>query len=310
MQPFGTYDSDDLRHAWDTIYGTYGWHIPFYSHIWHAIWHRQFGHDGQPLPIIVGSDIIAPFSRTNDAVTFSGGEEIADYLDLIGNDDSKQQAWNEILKFLKSERVKSVRLVNVPSSSPTVRFFREHSSQMRVSVVPEDVTPVISLPSDWDAYLMTLSRKDRHELRRKLRKFRVAYPDVSYRTYGSDAAPIEETLKLMKLNPKKKDFLTDQMAEFFRLLPKIIPGLTIHALTGKTGIVAAKICFETPTSYLVYNSGYDPEVSDAGYVLTAEMIRSAIGHSTREFNFLQGAERYKYDFGAENLDIVTIHAEL
>ena len=40
----------------------------------------------------------------------------------------------------------------------------------KLSVEQEDVCPRAELPADWETYLSGLSKKDRHELRRKARR--------------------------------------------------------------------------------------------------------------------------------------------
>ena len=55
-----------------------------------------------------------------------------------------------------------------------------------VSREQEDVCPVITAPSgDWDEYLATLDKKDRHEIRRKIRRAAVV-GDLCDRDLGTD----------------------------------------------------------------------------------------------------------------------------
>ena len=74
--------------------------------------------------------------------------------------------------------------------------------------------------------------------------------------------------------------------------------MALLELDGKR--VAACISFDYLDSYLLYNSGYDPDFSylSVGILNKAFAIREAIGAGKRYFDFLRGPERYKYDLGA------------
>ena len=66
--------------------------------------------------------------------------------------------------------------------------------------------------------------------------------------------------------------------------------------------VAGCICFDYANSYLLYNSGYNPEYAhlSVGLLNKAICIKDAIQLGRHSFNFLKGSERYKYDLGAKN----------
>ena len=66
--------------------------------------------------------------------------------------------------------------------------------------------------------------------------------------------------------------------------------------------MASAFQIEWNGALLLYNSGFDPgyrEVSP-GLVLLARCIEDAIRHGYREYDFLRGRERYKYDLGGED----------
>ena len=86
----------------------------------------------------------------------------------------------------------------------------------------EDATSVeLDLPPTWEAYLETLSKKQRHEVRRKLRRLWEA-GKVEHRCFdtdGKDRGLMDTFLKLFALSQGEKDnFMTDQMESFFRAL--------------------------------------------------------------------------------------------
>jgi predicted N-acyltransferase len=74
----------------------------------------------------------------------------------------------------------------------------------------EDVNVEMDLPADWDAYLESLSAKQRHEVRRKLRRLLEA-GDVQYR-HVKDAASVTATMDAFfrMFVESRRAFLTDQ----------------------------------------------------------------------------------------------------
>ena len=63
-------------------------------------------------------------------------------------------------------------LCSLPRNSITHTHLAEtiHARGWRGEVSQQDVCPVITLPGSWDDYLAGLDKKQRHEIRRKIRK--------------------------------------------------------------------------------------------------------------------------------------------
>lgn len=61
-------------------------------------------------------------------------------------------------------------------------------------------------------------------------------------------------------------------------------------------IVGAMYCFQYKDKLSYYNSGFDPAFAkySIGTILIACGIEEAISRGVREFDFLRGAEKYKY----------------
>ena len=65
---------------------------------------------------------------------------------------------------------------------------------------------------------------------------------------------------------------------------------------------AAMLGFDYNNEFLLYNSGYDPSQFanlSPGNVLTSYTIQHAIELGRSRYDFLRGAEVYKFRFGAE-----------
>ncbi|MCL4360649.1 GNAT family N-acetyltransferase [Patescibacteria group bacterium] len=305
-------DFSAAKHLWDTITGANRITIPFYLYEWHHVWWNTFQSNGIPFLVSPTDAVIAPFIRQGNSAVFSGGREIADYLDIIGPDAVKSGIWPMLLRYLKSRGILSLRLHNIPDS-PTLSFFRHLSETTSgITLSREDTTPTIPLPQSRDAYLSLLDRRNRHELKRKLRRFEHETGNVLFIRSTSPSEDVHALLKLMELDEKKKTFLTPAMRKFFQRLPAAFPDqCSLFWLTMENEKIAGVMAFQSGTDFFTYNSGYDRErYSGAGYYLKARLISWAIEQHFLTFNFLQGNERYKYELGAKDAFVYSVSAEL
>lgn len=275
---------------------------PFFSFAWHKAW-QSFGAPTQKVMVYINGEVLVPLIRVGAEAHFSGGEEVADYLDAIGEADKKQAFWKQLLPFLKTKRVNRLVLRNVPYDSPTKAILES----LGAHAVEEDSTPILPLPSSHDAYIAGLERKDRHELQRKIRKFERSYHGVHFEVNEKELIDMEALLGLMKKDSDKKFFLTPPMESFFRALP-LLPNVAIKQanLRADDGIIASTLLFPVGSSLLLYNSGFNPAFQGSGFYLKIQTILWAIDQGMMEYNLLQGRERYKYELGAKDQPVFRI----
>jgi CelD/BcsL family acetyltransferase involved in cellulose biosynthesis len=179
----------------------------------------------------------------------------------------------------------------------------------------EDVCPQIELPSSWEEYLSThLDKKQRHELRRKMRR---AEDEVKVNWRWVDAGGfndgMEAFFRLHKAShPDKEAFMDERMQRFFREVARAAlekDWLRLGVLEYNGESVASYLCFDYGSDRLVYNSGFDLRLYGTlspGIVLLGYLVRDAIGTGRKRFDFLQGNERYKYDMGARDTEVMRL----
>ncbi len=281
--------------VWTRIHASNQMKMPFFTREWHMLWNRVFGVTYTQHFLLIDDQIIAPLLIQGDTAILSGGKEIADYMDILGPESTKVEAWGQIQAYLAQKGVKHLNIDNIPENSATLTTFRDKA-------VREDTTPYIDLPKTWEEYVASLDKHNRHELRRKMRNFEATYESI--RTYRAEntSENMETMLSLMALDDAKKIFLTPEMLEFFRGLPKAFPKeLHIFFLEVDGEVVAATLSFIYTNALLLYNSGYNAaQYSLAGFYVVAKSIRHAIESEYTTYNFLQGDERYKYDLGGKD----------
>jgi CelD/BcsL family acetyltransferase involved in cellulose biosynthesis len=187
---------------------------------------------------------------------------------------------------------------------------REIAEGWTLNVEREDVCPVVHLPAGatMDDYLATLGKKERHEIRRKVRRAEAA---GAVRLEDS-VDPVADLDAFVDLHQKKwgaAGLFPDtpggaQSRVFFRRLFELggEDGLRLSFLTVGGRRIAAGVHFETPDGYLYYNAGVDPDARDLspGVVMTYAYIERALAAGKRRVDFMRGNEPYKYEWGAED----------
>jgi len=306
MTVFSQFD-EPLRIQWKKALAKEAFFWPFYTYAWHESWYRHLG-AGAKLTILADapSSMILPLAITGQTAHFTGGEEIADYLDAIGLDALKGHAWNQALSILKTRGAAGLLLRNIPEHSPTLTFFE---TQKDAIITREDTTPILTLPTRFEDYVGSLERKKRHEMKRKIHRFEEQYPNVSFDV--PNPVNMDVLLTLMRHNANKAQFLTRDIETFFSDVPQIAGSiLRQHTLTDADKPIATTLAFIVKKSLLLYNSGYDPTYEGSGWYLKTKVIDWAIKNGLTTINFLQGSERYKYDLGATDTLIYRIEKAL
>jgi len=312
---------DALAGEWDELVARAASSHLFLTYRWQRTWWDHLGR-GELLLIAVRDDAdrllgIAPlFRHTNEQgqreLSFVGCTEVSDYLDFIADRHQAEEVYSAIWSGLTGPDGPgwdALNLCNIPHASPTLTHLTElaRSQGYTVSVEVEDVCPVITLPATWDDYLAQLNKKQRHEIRRKLRRAREA-AEVNWSVVeGGDSlgADTEAFIELhQKSTAEKEDFWDEPTKSFFRaIIGQLAEAgwLKLYFIQFNGIRAASLLCFDYQNEILVYNSGYDPTQFahlSPGIVLVAFAIQHAIELGRSRFDFLRGDEVYKFRFGA------------
>ncbi len=173
----------------------------------------------------------------------------------------------------------------------------------------EDVCPVLTLPAgvDMDGYLATLGKKERHEIRRKVRRA-AAVGDIRLERSTDPLADLEAFIDLHQKRWGERGLFPatiggDQSRVFIRRLFELYGTdgpIHLSFLSVGDRRIAAGIHFETADGILYYNAGVDPDARDLspGVVMVYAYIEQALAVGCRRVDFLRGDESYKYDWGA------------
>ncbi|MEO6456919.1 MAG: GNAT family N-acetyltransferase [Chloroflexia bacterium] len=332
------------REEWSELLAASASDVVFMTWQWQALWWKHFSQaqgcrlhllavrgEGGALvgiaPLFVASEPLPPLKEYHPGelrpegegaplrtLRLVGGIDIADYLDVIAAPEALPDVWSAVLDYLISKRNEwdVIDLHSLPADSPSKDIVPDLVMErgMECELLREDVCPVLKLPSDWDTYLMSLRKKDRHELRRKVRKLEGRDDSRWYLVNPVDTAALGKAMQIFidlhrKSGEDKALFMDEQMAGFFTDMVHELAytGWLDLAILDMDGYpAAAYFSFNYKKRIYLYNSGYEPRWASysAGIALLAYRIHKAILQGIEVFDFLRGDEPYKYDFGAKD----------
>ena len=274
---------------------------------------------------------LTPVAPDACAVYF-GASYHADYATLLGHPADMPAAAEAVVAQLAvdpghPEPWKIVDLRRLRQADPATDAFatafgrREMAEGWTLNVEREDVCPVVRLPegADFETYLATLGKKERHEIRRKVRRAEAAGP-LELVESTDPLADLDAFIDLHQRKWGARGLFPNtiggaQGRKFVRRMFELFdaatsgPGAvadhpTVHLgfLTVGGRRIAAEIHFETAGSLLYYNAGVDPDARalSPGVVQLERLVRRAIDRGKCRVDLLRGDEPYKYEWGASD----------
>jgi CelD/BcsL family acetyltransferase involved in cellulose biosynthesis len=322
---------ETLRPMWNALLGQNATNEIFLTWEWQATWWNAYcpgelwliaGYENDQL-VGIAAWFVEAGTRTLRSV---GGVDVTDYLDVIAAPEHRDAFLKAVAAQIatKADQFARVSLCNIQEKSPTLealpRYLREQG--FFVELEQQETCPHIPLPATFEDYLNNiLDKKNRHELRRKIR--RVENPEggdkVAWYVVGEQHdlnAEIEKFIDLMRAShPEKAKFMDDpKNALFFRdIVPKMAASgwLQLAFLTVNDVPAAAYLNFDYDNRIGVYNSGLLPQTYahlSPGIVLLGYLIQYNIELKRSVFDFLRGNEDYKYRMGAVDAPVMELKA--
>jgi CelD/BcsL family acetyltransferase involved in cellulose biosynthesis len=251
----------------------------------------------------------AAFDLRGGVLAWLGGFDVTDYMGPVGPPESRDAAAKELMDAVASrDDWREADLAGLPERSPWLAALgaAAEAAGLAAEIGDDGVAPFLRLPGSYDEYLAGLSGKHRHEIRRKDRRLRDAFPDVRLVDATPVTAPrdLDRFVDLHRSSPGEKGrFMVPGMELFFRrLVDALFPDGTLRLtfLESSGGALAGAVGFRDRDRFLLYNSAFDHahRAVSPGLVLVSELIRSAIEERRRGFDMLKGALPYKYRHGA------------
>ena len=247
------------------------WESLFVTPEWLKVWWDIFNDDRELYLISVRENDtvigIAPLMIEDNTASIIGSSDVCDYLDFIVSPDRNQLFFNTLLNDLKQRDIKLLNLESLRPDTKVLTGLTDVALERgcEVTLTTSDVTLEMELPDSWDGYLMTLNTKQRHEVRRKLRRLEEA-GTFEYHSV-SDSASVMEALDTFltmfrESRDDKADFLTTKRDLFFRSMTESMANagiLKLGILEIDADPAAMIMYFDYNDNIYLYNSGFDKE---------------------------------------------------
>ena len=146
---------------------------PFIHPTWQRVWLEEFQGDRELLLYSVrdGDSLvgIAPLLRDDGRISFVGHYSMCDYMDFVVTRERGPEFYPAIVDALLAESWSELELRGLRDGSPTLTELPTavQAAGLAFEREEEAVAPHVATTSTWDEHVASLSKKNRHEVRRK-----------------------------------------------------------------------------------------------------------------------------------------------
>ncbi len=321
-------DLENLRNDWEALMEIFPQTSVFSTMEWLLPWWRAFaGHDRLQVLAWRNSSSrlmgLAPLSLTLHRSfgarlrllrLMGDGSHDSDNLDLPVAPGHEAQFSRALLDWLES-RGKTwdvCRLNTMPAYSPVgtqlVRELRARGWPAYTSTRPWSV---IELPESWEAYLKSLSSKERSKIGLRTRRLEKYYKKVGFKRC-TEEAELDRALEALfdlhtmhwQLRGLPGTLCVPARRQFYHELSRRLLArnrLEFWLLELDDKIVAAQFGLRYKNTVYSLQEGFDPAYSadSVGYVLRGNVLKYLIDDGVRQYDFLGGTDESKMRWGAE-----------
>jgi CelD/BcsL family acetyltransferase involved in cellulose biosynthesis len=294
------------------------WGLPFVLPPWLKAWWDAFGGGWEAHVLSVKSEGrtigIAPLRIRGREARLIGDVNVCDYLDFITEPGREEEFLTALVGHLQQSGVRRLDLRVLRPESTAARFLPAVARKLawETSLVQEDVSYELRLPSTWDEYLAGLSRHHRHEVRRKLRRLEETEKRLRLRVVEEREAVRSSLASFLELfrssRPDKAEFMDAPMTAFFQSVVETLAAqrmLRLYFLEMDSDTVAGVLCFERGATTYLYNNGFDRRFASLSIGMLSKLltIRECIERGQKVYDFLKGSEPYKRRLGGEPIPL-------
>jgi CelD/BcsL family acetyltransferase involved in cellulose biosynthesis len=262
---------------------------------------------------------VFPLALHSPSVLETPGYWLSDYLDPLVDSAAAEQCWTLILDLLNDLWDWSTRALvfhNIAQNSPT-RTILETIAPKYGFAYEQNVTdcvPYLSLPDSWEKYLQMLSSKERQIQKKNIRKAQTEGEArwLTAKTMDEVGPALERGLVgLTQAKGEKGKFASEFLCGFLR---KMVPALVaqgdfyMHELWIQGKAAAWLFLFRSREGPMFFNSAFDDSLGQwrPGITAISLAVQTAIEQKYPKFDFLRGAEEYKFRFGCQPMDLLKI----
>lgn len=314
---------------WERLLATNPAASAFSQRVVHDAWWSGYGDGAEDISLAVRNESGAlcgylPLMRRPDGVRYLGATFHIDYATVLlelSPGGCAPEAIDALVAALFADpspldlrRLRRADPAHALLIDAIARAGTERTRPATVSV--EEPAPSIDLRGidSLDAHLERLDKKDRHEIRRKVRRGEAASVTIAAHEPTNEA--LEEFIRLHRARWGERGLFTPNDAgardeRFMRALFAAAPRdliLVLLARNAEFGTFAAALLLRDATGLRYWNAGGDAAARalSPGILLFVAGIERAIAERKETFDFLRGNESYKYEVGAVDSDVLQV----
>jgi CelD/BcsL family acetyltransferase involved in cellulose biosynthesis len=263
------------------------------------------------------SESSSAFGRRYRSLRLIGTQpESPDNLDVVAEESTRLRVSNVVsdwINIVGRQRYDILIFSNLAKGSHLIeglcRGAATETDESRVT--PLYCCPYLPLPSSFDAYVSSLSKNMRYNLRRRTRQV-LELQGGSEIVYVQNTADLPKAMDdLFSLHTLRRAvrggetrFTIKARQKFHRSLADTFLSqgrLRLLLLKANSRTIAAIYCFKYESKTFYFQSGFDPRWSkySVGMVLMGRCIEMAIRDGCKEFDFLRGNEDYKFQWTSD-----------
>jgi CelD/BcsL family acetyltransferase involved in cellulose biosynthesis len=289
---------------WDALWRRAPGSTPFQSPHWLLPWWTHFANGGE-LAVVMSNDALAPLYVLRDEDESLGmflGTGNSDYLDFIGADIEPLLARALELDCAFWD-LQQVRPTSPLLDAELPGGWSDNTEEM-------DPCPVLSIENageELSNLLSTHARKKLRYYRRSIaREANVTYESATRETLDELLTALYDLHAARWQKRGLPGVLADDVVQSFHreAAPRMLDAgaLRMYAIRMNERIVAVFYGFAHQGTVHYYLSGFDPELErlSIGSIIVAHAVEEAVRDGAATFDFLRGAEEYKYAWGASD----------
>lgn len=311
---------------WERLLATNPTASAFSHRAVHEAWWIGYGAEATDISLAVYDAAGAlhaylPLMLRPDGVRYLGATYHIDYATVLINLTSAERATAAAAVLVKhlftDTSALDLRRLRRADFAHTLFMSALENDNTRIATLSvEEPAPAIDLTNitTFDGHLERIDKKDRHEIRRKVRRAEGAGVTISAKAHAVD--DLAEFIKLHRARWGHHGLFTEDekgardetfMRELFARAPENLITISV-ARNLEFGAFAAGLFLRDATGIRYWNAGGELAARSLspGILLFAHGLQMAISEHKHTFDFLRGNESYKYEVGATDVDVLMI----
>ena len=305
-----------LRETWDALYQADPDAMPQASFEWADAWLRHFEPGVTPMIVTVldgdeavGLAAFALHTRGPFRLLRGLGEYPGDYWDLVGEPSRRAEVAAVAARELaRTPGWDAILVSHLAPGSPMADAMA--AAGLRATRTGSIPYPGMELPDTFEDYLGTLPTSRRTNLRRRLRNLddgEVELREIAEVADVPAAVARWQELRVRQWREQEKDLAPEHSTpRFGAFVTAVVEGLlplgrvAFWELWREELLIGSYIGLLTERGYYLFLGGYDPAYAKLGIgkIAIGHGIRTSIEAGRTYYDFMMGAEEYKYWYGA------------